>query len=75
MNLWPGNFASLGEVGDGRLVFIKADADDFEAGVVISAIGGLQARQLGNTRSAPGSPEIDQDVFTAIIGESNRAAR
>ena len=48
VDLGPGDVADLDEIGDGRLVLIQADADDLEAGVVIGAIGGLEAGQLGD---------------------------
>ena len=49
MHLGPGDIAGLGEIDNGRFVFIQADADDLEAGVVVRRIGGLQTRQLGKT--------------------------
>ena len=71
MKLGPGDVADLGEIDDGRLVFVEADADDLEAGVVVGAIGRLQAGQLGETGSAPGRPEIDQDVLAAIVSQTD----
>ena len=74
MDLRPGDFAGLGEIDDGRLGFVQADADDLEAGIVIGAIGRLQPRQLGDAGSAPGRPEVDQDVLAAIGLEADGAS-
>ena len=73
MELRPGDVARLDEIDDGRLGLVQADADDLEAGVVIGAVGGLQPGQLGDAGSAPGRPEIDQDVLAAIGVEPDGA--
>ena len=66
MKLRPGNVACLGEIDDGRLGLVEADADDLEAGIMIGAVGRLQPGKLGDAGSAPGRPEIDQDVLAAV---------
>ena len=73
VELRPGEVAGLGEIDDGRLGLVQADADDLEAGVVIGAVGRLQPRQLGDAGRAPGRPEIDQDVLAAVGVEANGA--
>ena len=74
MELRPGDVACLGEIDDGRLGLVQADADDLEPGIVIGAIGGLQPGKLGDAGSAPGRPEIDQDVLAAVGLEADGLA-
>ena len=39
-----------------------------------AAIGGLEARELGDAGGAPGCPEINEYVFPAVRGEADRVA-
>ena len=75
MQLGPRKLADLGEIDGGRFAVVETDADDFEAGIVISAVGGLEARQLGNARRAPGGPEINEDVLAAVGRQADRFSR
>ena len=62
----PRDVACLGEVDDGGFRLVEADADDLESVSAIGAVGGLQPGKLADARSAPGGPEIDQDVLAAV---------
>src|SRR5512142_494243 len=63
VDLPPGEVARPGEIDDGRLRLVEADADDLEAPLAILGVSGLESGQLGDARRAPGGPEVDQDVL------------
>ena len=58
------------ELAIGLLVFVNADANDFDFGVLAMEV--QQRGQLENARGAPCRPEIEQDDMTTVAGKVKR---
>ncbi|MFM1945193.1 MAG: hypothetical protein RI897_4175 [Verrucomicrobiota bacterium] len=67
--LGPGHFALFDEGGQFVFILVEADADDFEAFVVVLFVGFEDVGEFGDAGSAPGCPEVDEDRFTFEFGE------
>jgi len=63
------NAAPGDEVAVGVGVFVDADGQDGEVGLVVVQIE--QGGQLHHARLAPGSPEVEQDDLAPVVGEVN----
>ena len=61
--LWPGYPLFLNEFLQFRFVLIEADTDDFKPFRMQCFIGLFDIGDFGNTRPAPGRPEVDEHDF------------
>ena len=61
--LAPGHLSLRQETRQSRLVTVEADTDDFKPFRMQCFIGLFDIGDFGNTRPAPGRPEVDEHDF------------